>query len=166
MSIAGGAGLGALAGAMVGVVFGVVQAKVHPCSCDDPGVEPVVGGFLGGIVGGVVGASIANERILRAKGLQDPPPGSPPQTENGTPLTGDSLRLVGKDRHGVRGGIAGALIGGMAGYAVPHGIYAIEHGGGFADAAGNGGPSALAVGLSALTGAVSGYLIAAMLSRH
>ena len=166
MSVEAGAGLGATTGVALGVIFGVVQSRVHPCSCDDPGLEPIVGAFLGGIIGGVVGASIADERIQRARGRRDPSPGSPEVTENGTPLTAHSLRLVGRDRHGVRGGIAGALIGGVAGYATAHGVYALEHGGGFTTSAGKGSPSTVAVGVSTLTGAISGYLIAAMLSRR
>jgi hypothetical protein len=162
------AGLGAGAGLLLGVALGAWEASAHPCACDDPGLEPIVGGFLGSVVGFVVGGSIADERRQRAKRGATPPLPAVAVTENGTPLTGDSTRLVGHDRHGVRGGIAGALMGGAIGYAIPHGIYSLQHSGGYAtDGANNaGGPSALAVGVSTLSGAVSGYLIAAMLSRR
>ena len=161
-------GIGAGVGLLVGVAIGAYQASGHPCSCDDPGLEPFVGGFLGTVGGFVVGASIADERRQQDRHRAEPPPPIILRTENGTPVTGDSTRLVGHDRHGVRGGIAGALMGGAIGYAVPHAVYSLQHAGGYTAGGGGSarGPSPLSVGLSTITGAVSGYLIAAMLSRH
>jgi len=155
-------------GLLLGAAFGAYQASAHPCSCDDPGLEPFVGGFLGSVVGFVVGGSIADERRQRSKRGASPPPSAVALTENGTPLTGDSTRLVGRDPHGVRGGIAGAVMGGAIGYAIPHGIYSLQHSGGSTSGSGGGtgGPSVLAVGVSTLSGAISGYLIAALLSRR
>jgi hypothetical protein len=131
-------------------------------------LEPFVGGFLGTVVGFVVGGSIADGRRQKERRRAEPPSPVIALTENGTPLTGDSTRLVGRDPHGVRGGIAGALMGGAVGFGIPHLVYSLQHSGG-ATAGGSGsggGPSMIAVGVSTLTGAVSGYLIAAMLSRH
>jgi hypothetical protein len=168
VSILKGGGLGAGVGILVGAAIGAVQASVHPCSCDDPGLEPFTYGVLGGIIGFVVGASKADERLQKAHGEVGPHDPATPVTEDGTPLVADSTRLVGRDPHGVRGGIAGALMGGAVGYAIPHLVHSFQHSGGYpaSGGGGDGGPSALAVGVGTISGAISGYLIAALLSRH
>ncbi|HET7041910.1 MAG TPA: hypothetical protein VFI13_07815, partial [Gemmatimonadales bacterium] len=161
--------LGVVMGVTLGAFFGTYQAHSHPCRCDDPGLEPFEFAFLGGVVGGLVGGGLAEERRARAERRADSLAPARLMTENGTPLTGDSLRLVGKDHHGVRGGIAGGLMGGAVGFVVPHLAYALDHAHAGVDFGSTGtdhGPGTLPVLVSTATGALSGYLIAAALSRR